>query len=205
MAVSQTYLELRPTSYYWRRRVPTREVKRFKPTFFCFSLQTNLFREAADVARRITAISDICFNAETDMPPEVMTQILIDYARLDIEAAARTSLRDSIFLCDMTPTLTPIRDTAARLGIALDEAEDDFALLTGKMIRLLIELSEEKERRAKGLFCRNPTLSPGGTTAKSDLRAHPASFTTYSTCAPNAHDSPATSNASRRTSSPCFY
>ncbi|KIN72690.1 hypothetical protein [Sulfitobacter guttiformis] len=118
------------------------------------------------------------------MPPEVMTQILINYARLDIEAAdqlrartgprtreaaevaltieaaARASLRDSIFLCDMTPTLTPIRDTADRLGIALNEAEDDFALLTGKMIRLIIELSEEKVRRAKAIFTENqPYLS----------------------------------------------
>ncbi len=176
MAASQTYLELRPTSYYWRRRVPARDSNRFIPAFFCFSLQTHVIREAADLARRITAISNICFNAETDMPPEVMTQILIDYARLEIEAAdqlrartgrrtreaaestlkleaaARASLRDAIFLCDRRPALVPIRDTAARLGIALDEGEDDFSDLTGKMIRLMIELSDEKVRRAKGIF-----------------------------------------------------
>jgi len=176
MAISQPHLELRATSFYWRRRVPARESNRFKPAFFCFSLQTHVVREAAELARRITAISNICFNAETDMPPETMTQILIDYARLEIEtadrlreltgprtraaaeaaiafeAAARESLRDAIFLCDKTPALSPIHDTAARLGITVNEEETDFAILASKMVRLLIELSEEKERRAKGHF-----------------------------------------------------
>lgn len=184
MAVSQPHLELRATSYYWRRRVPARESNRFKPAFFCFSLQTHVIREAADLARRITAISNICFNAETDMPPEMMTQIMINYARIEIEtsdqlrqvtgprtreaaeaalaveAAARASLRDAIFLCDRTPALSPIHDTAARLGISIDEQEEDFGVLAGKMVRLMIELSEEKERRARGYFAEpQPYLS----------------------------------------------
>jgi len=110
------------------------------------------------------------------MPSDVMTEILVTYARIDIEAAdrlraltgprtrqaaevamvveeaARASLRDAIFLCDFTPALAPIRDTASRLGLTLDESEDDFAILADKMIRLMIEISEEKERRARGHF-----------------------------------------------------
>jgi hypothetical protein len=60
MAKRQPHLESRPTGYYWRRRVPASEAKRFETAFFCFPLYTPLIREAADVARRLTAISDLC-------------------------------------------------------------------------------------------------------------------------------------------------
>lgn len=176
MAIKTPHLELRATGYYWRRRVPARARSRFKPEFFCFPLRTHVPRDAAELARRLTAVSDLCFNAEQDMPSDVMTEILVTYARIDIEAAdrlraltgprtrqaaevamaveeaARASLRDAIFLCDTTPALAPIRDTASRLGLTLDESEDDFAILADKMIRLMIEISEEKERRARGHF-----------------------------------------------------
>lgn len=105
-----------------------------------------------------------------------MTDILITYARIEIEAAdrlraltgprtrqagevamalgvaARASLREAIFLCDTTPALIPIRDIASRLALPIDESEDDFAILADEMVRLMIEISEEKERRARGHF-----------------------------------------------------
>ncbi|WP_417525757.1 DUF6538 domain-containing protein [Marinovum sp.] len=176
MTTKHPFLELRPTGFYFRRRVPARARKWIKPRFFCFSLRTHLPRDAAELARRLTAVSELCFNAEQTMPPEMMTEILVTYARLEIdtadrlraltgprtraaaeaslalELAARASLRDAIFLCDREPALQPIRDIAARLGLEIDENEDDFAILADRMLRLLIELSEEKERRARGQF-----------------------------------------------------
>ncbi|MBW0157633.1 site-specific integrase [Sedimentimonas flavescens] len=176
MAHGQTYLERRKHGFYWRRRVPARAKISCQTGFLCFPLKTHVPREAAELARRLTAISELCFTAERAVSPEVMQEILVGYARLEIEtadrlraltgprtraaaeaalaleAAARASLRDAFFLCDRTLALEPIRDTARRLGITLDESEDDFARLTDDMMRLLIEISEEKERRARGQF-----------------------------------------------------
>ncbi|MFG6627035.1 DUF6538 domain-containing protein [Sulfitobacter sp. 1A12056] len=176
MTTHQHHLELRSTGFYWRRRVPAAVKNRFKPAFFCFSLRTHVPRDAAELARRLTAVSEICFKAEQKMPPDFMTEILIAYAQIEIEladrvhaltgprtreageaalaleGAARASLRDAIFLCDRSPAFQPIRDTAQRLGITLDEAEDDFAVLADKMVRTMIAVSEERERRARG-FC----------------------------------------------------
>ncbi|WP_107496189.1 DUF6538 domain-containing protein [Thalassobius sp. I31.1] len=176
MAISQPHLELRKTGFYWRRRVPARLSSRFKPAFFCFPLRTHVPREAAELARRLTTISELCFNAETDVHPEIMTSLLTGYARfeieafdhlraltgprtrqaaeaaLEIEAAARASLRDAIFLCDHAASLSPIGDTARRLGIEIDEDDEDFPILMTKMLRLMIEISDEKDRRARGIF-----------------------------------------------------
>ncbi|PSK80687.1 phage integrase family protein [Limimaricola soesokkakensis] len=176
MAINQPHLERRSTGYYWRRRVPARARTRFKPEFFCFPLRTHVPRDAAELARRLTAVSEICFNAEQDMPSDVMTEILVAYiegeievsdrlralsglrtraaaeAAMALEAAARASLHDAIFLCDKTPAIQPLRDTAARLGISLDESDEDFAILADKMVRAMIAVSEEKERRARGVF-----------------------------------------------------
>ena len=176
MTTNQAHLELRSTGFYWRRRVPAAAKNRSKPQFFCFPLRTHVPRDAAELARRLTAVSEICFKAEQQMPPEFMTEILVTYAQMEIElsdrlraltgprtreageaalaleGAARASLRDAIFLCDKSPALQPIRDTAERLGLVLDEAEDDFAILAEKMVRTMIAVSEERERRAQGIY-----------------------------------------------------
>lgn len=176
MAHSQPHLERRKTGFFWRRRVPARVSNRFKPDFFCFPLRTHVPREAAELARRLTTISELCFNAETDVHPEIMTSLLTGYSRfeidafdhlramtgprtrqaaeaaLEIEAAARAALRDAIFLCDHAVALSPIKDTARRLGVEIDENDEDFPVLMAKMVRLMIEISEEKDRRAKGIF-----------------------------------------------------
>ena len=89
MSKSIPHLELRRTGFFWRRRVPTAILPRYQTSFFCFPLKTHVLREAAAVASRITAISDICFRAEIDVPPEVMTRLLVTYARLEIETADR--------------------------------------------------------------------------------------------------------------------
>lgn len=176
MSIKQPHLEFRTSGYYWRRRVPAAAKNRFKPEFFCFPLRTHVLRDAAELARRLTAVSEFCFYAEQNMSPEIMTEFLIAYAKGEIElddrlralsgprtrvaaetamaleAAARASLRDAIFRCDRSPAIQPLRDTAARLGVALDETEEDFAILADKMVRTMIAVSEEKEQRARGNF-----------------------------------------------------
>ncbi|MEX5576695.1 tyrosine-type recombinase/integrase [Pseudophaeobacter sp. A-200-2] len=176
MAISQPHLERRKTGFFWRRRVPARASNRFKPTFFCFPLRTHVPREAAELARRLTSISELCFDAETEVRPEIFTSILTGYARfeidafdhlralsgprtrqaaetaLEIEAAARASLRDAIFLCDHSVAISPIHDTARRLGLEIEEDDEDIPVLMARMVRLMVEISEEKDRRAKGIF-----------------------------------------------------
>lgn len=176
MSIKQPHLEFRTSGYYWRRRVPAFAKNRFKPEFFCFPLRTHVPRDAAELARRLTALSEFCFNVEQDMSPEFMTEFLIAYAQGEIEladrlhalsgprtrvaaetamaleAASRASLRDAIFRCDRSPAIQPLRDTAERLGVALDETEEDFAILADKMVRTMIAVSEEKEQRARGNF-----------------------------------------------------
>ena len=210
MATSQPRLELRKTGFYWRRRVPARAKNRVIPAFFCFPLKTHAPREAAELAQRLRSISELYFIAETDVHPEIMTSILVDYSRfeidgfdhlraltgprtrqaaeaaLEIEAAAMASLRDAIFLCDHTPALSPIRDTARRLELESKEDDEDFPVLMARMVRLMIEISEERDRPAKGIFAdtqpylqmalqaplpnpaSQPTASPATTTAVRD-------------------------------------
>lgn len=176
MSRTQPHLEERKAGLYWRRRVPRHARDRFIPDFFCFPLGTRSRAEAAGVAHRVTSISDICFNAEIDVPPEVMTRILVTFARLEIEtadrlraltgprtreaaeaalsveAALRASLRDAILRCERDDAYDAIASTAAFLGVTLDPDEEDYAILADKILRLKIDISEERERRARGQF-----------------------------------------------------
>ncbi len=43
-----------------------------------------------------------------------------------IEAAARASLRDAIFLCNHQIAAAPIQDTCERLGLRIDVADEDY-------------------------------------------------------------------------------
>ncbi|SCY07161.1 site-specific integrase [Paracoccus tibetensis] len=183
MPKSLPHLELRPTGFFWRRRVPVAVLPRYSTSVFCFPLKTNLLREAAAVAARITAIADICFRAEIDVPPEVMTRLLVTYARLEIEtadriraltgprsraaaeaalaveAATRASLRDSLLLCERDPAFRAIESTARHLGLVIEGHDEDLPILADRMMRLMIETSEERERRTRGVFSdRQPYL-----------------------------------------------
>lgn len=176
MSHSQAHLEKRKSGYYWRRRVPARAANRFIPHVFCFQIKSQVSREAAELARRLTGISAFCFDTESDLDQTTMTLILTGYARFEIdthdrlraharprsraaaeaalalEAASRASLRDAIFLCDRSAAVDPVASTAAKLGIELDTEDDDYPVLLDKMMRLLLEVSEEKGRRARGIF-----------------------------------------------------
>ena len=164
MSTGQPHLELRPTGYYWRRRLPASLKNLFpkevKPPPLCFPLKTKDRLQAAKIARSLTALSEICFAAEIDMPPEVMTHLLVSYARLEIETAdrlraltgprtrtaaetalaieveLRASLREAILRCDHSAAIDPVKLTAERLGIEINENEEDYAILCDKMLRM---------------------------------------------------------------------
>lgn len=81
MCAQSSFLQLRKHGYVWRRRVPRRGLHLFTKPFLCFALRTHVLCEAAETGRRLTALAELCFNAETAVPPEVMTQLLTSYAR----------------------------------------------------------------------------------------------------------------------------
>ncbi len=146
--------------------------------FFVFSLRTQVLREAKAVAARLTDISDQVFAVMTEktMPiaPEIAEQILVDMARFLIESfdrqralaptrslavaeeelrqeqAWRTSLKQSLFCRDRGIVRPPLRETALRLGITLDEDGPDWLNLAIEATKLLIDVSEECERRDRG-------------------------------------------------------
>lgn len=53
MQKSLPYLELRPTDFFWRRRLLVASLSCNPISFFCFQLKINVPREAAAVATRI--------------------------------------------------------------------------------------------------------------------------------------------------------
>lgn len=77
IAVRALPFELRAIGCFWRRRIPVRARTRFKPEFFCFPLRAQAPRDVAEFVRRRTAVSEICFTTEKDMPSEVRTEILV--------------------------------------------------------------------------------------------------------------------------------
>ncbi|MTH79345.1 tyrosine-type recombinase/integrase [Paracoccus aestuariivivens] len=135
-----------------------------------------MIHEAADLARRLTAISEFCFYVECDVSPEVMTQILDGYCRFEIEtairihaatptrsraqaeaslvfeSAAREALRDAVLRCDRKAAYWPIRATAEQLGLEIREEDPDYDLLADRMLRCMLDVSTERENRARARF-----------------------------------------------------
>lgn len=158
------------------------------------SLKTYFLPEAKRRARQLTAASDALFAARTeqDMPisAEIMTAVLREVrdqeisafervrarsaeretadvdAALSREAAVQDALREAIAL-GRRETAAPLLKTAARrLGLALDEADPDFAALGHHATRLLIEISAERARREVGDYGSESVLDSLGGGAK---------------------------------------
>jgi hypothetical protein len=68
------------------------------------------------------------------------------------EAAYREVLRDAYLLRDREVAREPIRAACARLGVSVAEDTDDWRALADSVTRALIEVSEIRERRDRGLF-----------------------------------------------------
>lgn len=158
--------------------------------FLCFSLRTDVPADAKALARRLTALSDPVFAATAGktMPIARATaeMILTELVRFEIaasdlarahapyrplevaeaearrEAALQATLRHAIFLRDREVARAPLQEVARRLGVALDEADPDWQGLAMEATRVLLDVSEERLRRDRGVF---PEPAPAFRTA----------------------------------------
>tara|TARA_R110002110_G_scaffold363307_2_gene573186 strand:+ start:183 stop:2393 length:2211 start_codon:yes stop_codon:yes gene_type:complete len=148
--------------------------------FRVFSLRTTSLRDAKTLANRLTRISDQVFAAMTEktMPiaPELADRLLTDLARFEIEcferaraiapqrcaqaaafelqreAALQETLRHALLLRDREVCRKPLRHVAARLGLALDEEDQDWLSLAIQATQILLDVSEERARRDQGIY-----------------------------------------------------
>ncbi|TMV14583.1 DUF6538 domain-containing protein [Arenibacterium halophilum] len=148
--------------------------------FFCFSLRTHVLRDAKILSARLTALSDKVFAAAAEktmtIAPEMTNSLLTGLARFEIEAFERSralagsrspevaaldlereaalqdTLRRAIYLGDREVARAPLRNVAALLGLALDEADQDWTALAYEATRVLLDVSAERARRQQGIF-----------------------------------------------------
>ncbi|CUH75079.1 Phage integrase family protein [Tritonibacter multivorans] len=173
------HLERRPSSFYWRRRVPEFFSKNASNRFFVFSLKTDVVREAEVLARRLTWLSSLAFdysrgvaNMETGLMERVLTELVrfeiaaSDYARtiapertreeaqqaLQREHALQATLRDALLLRNRDAAKEPVRAAAARLGVQVSEDNSDWVALAYEATRVLLDLSVERSQRDQGVF-----------------------------------------------------
>jgi integrase len=158
-----------------RKNTPVR-----RSFFFSFSLRTQLLRDAEILAHRLTALSDAVFANATEttmaLAPHIAETLLISLARFEIEAferaraladtrspdvaeidlrreeALQATLRQALFLGDREVARAPLAHVAERLGIALDEADRDWKALAYEATKVLLDVSEERHRRSRGLY-----------------------------------------------------
>jgi hypothetical protein len=90
--------------------------------------------EAADLAREIA-------------PTRTLEAAAYEQACAE---AALATLRQAILLRDREPARAPLRAVAARLGIALDEADEDYPRLALRALEAMREAGDEILRRDRG-------------------------------------------------------
>jgi integrase len=173
------HLERRPSSFYWRRRVPELFAKNASNRFLVFSLKTDVLREAKVLARRLTWLSSLAFDyargaahMETGLMERVLTELVrfeiaaSDHARaiapersrheaemaIQREHALQDVLKEALFVRNREVARDPVRAAAARLGVPLDENAKDWMQLAYEATRVLLDLSMERARRDNGVF-----------------------------------------------------
>ncbi|TNF12992.1 MAG: hypothetical protein EP320_10450 [Rhodobacteraceae bacterium] len=156
-----------------------------KKLLLCFSLRTQVLRDAKILARRLTEMSDLVFAADAEtmmaIAPEIQVRMLESLARFEIEAfertravaaprspeaaaqglrreeALQTTLRQAIYLGDREVARRPLHHVAAHLGIELDESDEDWTALAYEATKVLLDISQERSRRQQGIYDQ-PTL-----------------------------------------------
>ncbi|SDY26057.1 hypothetical protein SAMN05444340_10514 [Citreimonas salinaria] len=149
-------------------------------SFLCFSLRTHLPADAKILARRLTEMSDLVFAAGAEMTmaiaPETQVWMLESLVRFEIEAferaravagprspeaaamdlrreeALQATLRQALWLGDREVARQPLRHVAARLGLELDAADEDWTALAYEATRVLLDVSQERARRQQGIY-----------------------------------------------------
>jgi len=128
----------------------------------------------------LTFLTDIAFARRTEMTmgiqPDIMAKVLGELGGFLVEAhelarevapqltaeaaayeaacsqAAMEALRLALSLRDREPTRQPLRDVAARLGVALDEVDEDWPRLAYRALRVMLNAAEENARRDAGIY-----------------------------------------------------
>ncbi|QFT62067.1 hypothetical protein [Roseivivax sp. THAF30] len=145
----------------------------------CFSLKTHDYHVAADRARRLTALSDETFlyAAMMSLSMQETSRLLTELVRFEIaaadhlratesprsavaaqasierERAIQDSLRDAYLRRDFAIAEDPLRSVADKLGVSLpDLASPDARWLAHEATRVLLDVSQERERRDRGEF-----------------------------------------------------
>ena len=68
------------------------------------------------------------------------------------ERATQDMLRRALTLGDRTPVADPLREMARRLGVALDESIADWRTLAFEALRVMLDVSREREKREVGTY-----------------------------------------------------
>ncbi len=146
----------------------------------CLSLRTDVLSDAKILVARLTALTDAAFALTTERPvnhlkPEHVA-LLSEMARFQIaaheamrasaeprseaaatfaaqtERATQDMLRRALALGDRSPVEEPLRDMAKRLNVTLDETSADWRKLAFEALRVMLDVSREREKREIGTY-----------------------------------------------------
>ncbi|UWR30980.1 hypothetical protein K3758_05480 [Sulfitobacter sp. W002] len=146
----------------------------------CLSLRTDVLSEATCLVRALTALTDLAVALTTERPVDHLSSehvtLLTELARFQIAAheAVRASaeprseetanfaakaehaiqdmLRRALALGDRTPVIEPLREAAQRMGVSLDETSTGWRQLAFEALRVMMDVSRERERREVGTY-----------------------------------------------------
>ncbi|WP_238366513.1 hypothetical protein [Mesobacterium pallidum] len=146
----------------------------------CLSLRTDVLSEATCRVRARTALTDLAVALTTERPVDHLSAehvtLLIEPARCQIAAhealsaftepcseapanfAARTEpatqdmLRWALALGDRSPVTDPLHEMAKQFGVTLDETSSDWRALGFEALRLMLDVSREREKREVGTY-----------------------------------------------------
>ncbi|PJE37478.1 hypothetical protein CVM52_06855 [Pseudooceanicola lipolyticus] len=146
----------------------------------CLSLRTDVLSEATCRVRALTALTDLAVALTTERPvdhlsPEHVT-LLTELARCQIaahealrasaeprseaaanfaaqtERATQDMLRRALALGDRSPVTDPLREMARQFGVTLDETSSDWRALAFEALRVMLDVSREREKREVGTY-----------------------------------------------------
>lgn len=155
----------------------------------CLSLKTDAFSVAAELARRLTHLSEQTFLYATTtmtLTAQETATVLTALARFEIEAAdqarvlgdprspgmahaelerevaVQATLRDAFARRDYSVATAPLAHVADLLGIDLpDQATEDARLLAYEATRVLLDVSQECASGSRRIFPAQPVFQPG--------------------------------------------
>ncbi|GGH40265.1 hypothetical protein SAMN05444007_11427 [Cribrihabitans marinus] len=146
----------------------------------CLSLRTDVLSEATCRVRALTALTDLAVALTTERPVNHLSAehvtLLTELARCQIaahealrasaeprseaaanfaaqaERATQDMLRRALALGDRSPVTDPLREMARQFGVTLDETSSDWRALAFEALRVMLDVSRERERREVGTY-----------------------------------------------------